>query len=221
MKKYKISIWFLISLMMAMSVLSAVPVITSVSPVIANTSTFVSNAISIQGYSNDDNNLTNVSFTFIQPNGSTYLEYTNLTAYNDNLTWNLLWNLTNAVAYGEWMMDIVAMEEGGTDTTLEMNFTVTNCTPTWACSGYASCEVSDTKPCNSVIDSNGCNEVYGGSYSEFTRASCDFYVLDYVEEDLPEVVMNIMVTGLILIPPFITVIALVFLTIFVRKSFKK
>ena len=78
MKKYKISIWFLISLMMIMSVLSAVPVITSISPVIANTSTFVSNTILIQGYANDDNNLTNVSFTFIQPNGSTYLEYTNL-----------------------------------------------------------------------------------------------------------------------------------------------
>ena len=46
-------------------------------------------------------------------------------------------------------------------------------------------------------------------------------VPDYVEEDLPEVVMNIMVKGLILFSLFITVIALVFLSNFVRKSFKK
>lgn len=52
------------------------------------------------------------------------------------------------------------------------------CTPDWSCNGYDSCMVNDTQNCNAVEDLNTCGDVYGGDYSEFTPAGCNYCTLN-------------------------------------------
>lgn len=67
---------------------------------------------------------------------------------------------------------------GLNENNLSIEFQVNNCIPNWACNGYAACNLSDVKPCNSVTDLNACGLLYGGDYSEFTPSSCNYCIYD-------------------------------------------
>lgn len=52
------------------------------------------------------------------------------------------------------------------------------CEPSWSCTGYGSCNISDLAPCDTVVDSNSCEQNYTGDYSEFSPQSCDYCAYD-------------------------------------------
>jgi len=47
------------------------------------------------------------------------------------------------------------------------------CIPNWICSGYARCSPGNYQYCTQVYDSNSCELIYSGNYSEFAR-SCNY-----------------------------------------------
>ena len=65
-----------------------------------------------------------------------------------------------------------------------------NCVPSWSCSGYASCNTSDSAPCNSTTDLNSCNVSYTGNYSEFTPQACNYCSEDF-QRDQQECILHV------------------------------
>jgi len=57
---------------------------------------------------------------------------------------------------------------------ITIQFEIDNCIPSWVCSGYAACNISDLAPCNAVTDNNACGEAYTGNYSEFVGQACNY-----------------------------------------------
>jgi len=67
------------------------------------------------------------------------------------------------------------------------------CTPSWQCSNYASCSSDNIQVCNTIIDSNNCQDLtnsasdqYSGDYSEFAMV-CNY-------DTAPPEISNILVT---------------------------
>lgn len=77
--------------------------------------------------------------------------------------------------------DVDELYNGGSGLALE-NFST--CTPNWQCIGYGACNISDLAPCNSVNDTNACNESYTGNYSEFSPQACDYCDDDVVTQSI-------------------------------------
>lgn len=149
------------------------PTVFSVSPNMFNTSSYSGFTMNLLG------NVTNYNLSFLNrtilyTNGSVFFNdvVTNFPdptkySWNDNLD-------TTSLANGVYTYSLYSYDTLNNTKDISLTFTIANCYPEWICNGYATCNQSDLRPCNSVSDSNICGDVYSGDYSEFSPISCNF-----------------------------------------------
>ena len=75
---------------------------------------------------------------------------------------------------GTFYYDIYAIDEALNPSIENISFIITECVPSWECTGYGSCNTSDLQACNSTFDFNYCGVAYTGDYSEFSPVACNY-----------------------------------------------
>lgn len=159
------------------------PVIVSGLPVPFNTTVYSNYSMNV--YGNATNlNLSNVTLTIFYPNSTVFFTQTNLSFADPTFFgWDFTFNTTTE-PNGNWSMEIYAEDLIPNTNTMSIEFTVTNCVPSWSCSGYASCNISDSAPCNETTDSNACGLPYTGNFSEFSPQPCNYCSADFQRDQL-------------------------------------
>lgn len=149
------------------------PFISSIEPVIFNTTTYTNDVMHI--YGNTTNyQIVNVSIVILYPN-ATELYANETTSFLDPTVHTWDWNFnTSFMPNGDYEMFIYSEDLLSNINQKYITFEVGNCNPDWVCSGYSVCNISDLSSCDTVMDNNGCGQAYSGDYSEFSPQACNY-----------------------------------------------